>query len=207
MKKTVSLLIICAFSTATFAQPRSIGLRLLFNQELTFQQYLGGEEKNFLQIDLGSFYFKGLQASVTYNWISEPNRNFSAYGGFGAGFGYSFKDNLWYPNFLNKKSPNYEKNLAKTYWFDRYFFVGITGHVGVEYQFDHIPLDIALDYRPLLGVDFTLSGDKFQYIKNEDGKPIPVEANVKYEFENSKKALKYHVPGLFDFALSVRYIF
>jgi len=208
MKKLTLLLTIgVLFVGNAFAQPRSIGLRLGGNQELTFQQYLGREEKTFLQVDLGSFYFKGLQASVTCNWISGQNRNFSAFGGFGAGIGYSFKDNLWYPNFLNKKSKNYEKNIAKTYWFDRYFFVGIVGHVGVEYQFDRVPLAISLDYRPLIGADFTFRGDKWQYSK-EDGKRITDSSeDTGFKTEKSKKFLKYHVPGLFAFALSCRYIF
>jgi hypothetical protein len=207
MKKNLfSFTVVILFCGNLFSQPRSIGLRLGGNQELTFQQYLGREEKTFLQIDLGDFYFKGLQASATYNWISAPNNNFAAYGGFGFGFGYSFKDNFWYPNFLNKDSENYAKNLGKIYWFDRYFFAGIMGHVGVEYQFDNLPIAVALDYRPLIGVDLTFKGDMQHYKNDADGKPIPV-GNGEYEKENYTKRLKYHVPGLFAFAVSCRYIF
>ena len=208
-KNTFALIISVLFIGNAFAQPRSIGLRLGGNQELTYQQYLGKEEKagkTFLQIDLGAFYFKGVQGTVTYNWFSKPNRNFIAFGGFGAGGGYSFKDNQWYPDFLNKKSPNYEKNIAKAYWFDRYFFVGIVGQIGVEYQFNKVPFAISLDYRPLIGVDFTFKGDKWQYKKSEENTRILIN-DKKFEIEPSKKFLKYHVPGLFAFALSGRYVF
>ena len=207
MKRFLLLSIIgVLFVGNAFAQPRSIGVRLGGNQELTYQQYLGKEEKKFLQVDLGSFYFKGIQGTATYNWVSVPNRNVVGYGGFGAAFGYSFKDNQWYPDFLNKKSANYDKNIAKTYWFDRYFFIGIVGHAGIEYQFDNIPLAISLDYRPMIGVDCTFRGDKWQYKKDDDGNRIPT-ADKNFEMENSKKFIKYHVPGLFAFALSIRYVF
>ena len=210
MKKLTFLLTISVlFVVNAFAQPRSIGLRLGGNQELTFQQYLGSEEKSFLQIDLGSFYFKGLQASVTCNWISGQSGNFSAFGGIGAGLGYSFKDNFWYPNFLNKKSKNYDTNIAKSYWFDRYFFVGIIGHVGIEYRlFDKV--SISLDYRPLIGADFTFRGDRWQYSKDVDNKRIVDTSDDGvngFKTEESKKSFKYHVPGLFAFALSCRYMF
>ena len=204
-KSTILLIISILFIGNVFAQPRSIGVRLGGNQEISYQQYLK-EQKTFLQIDLGSFYFKGVQGTVTYNWVSEPNRNFLGFVGCGAGFGYSLKDNQWYPNFLNKSSENYEKNIAKTFWFDRYFFVGVVGQIGVEYQFDRIPLAISLDYRPLIGVDFTIRGDKWQYPKDADGKRIPT-ADENFETENSKKFMKYHVPGLFAFGVSVRYVF
>jgi len=208
MKKSTILLIISVlFIGNVFAQPRSIGLRLGGNQELTFQQYVGEGEKAFLQIDLGSFYFKGIQGTVTYNWVSNaPHSNFSTFGGFGASVGYSFKDNQWYPNFLNKSSENYQKNLAKAYWFDRYVFLGITGQIGIEYQFGKIPLAISLDYRPLIGVDMTFKGDKSQYEKDADGLRIPT-TDGNFKIEKSNKFLKYHVPGLFAFALSARYVF
>jgi len=208
MKKIILILFPLLIAANIFAQPRAIGLRVGGNQEITFQQYLGKDVKNFLQIDLGSFYFKGLQTTVTYNWLSAPNRNFSAFGGFGAGFGYSFKDNRWYPNFLNKQSPNYEKNVSKSYWFDRYFFTGIIGMIGVEYRFDKLPLAISLDYRPIIGIDFTVGGDKWQYQKDENGVRIADSfEDYGYKIEPSKKFIKFHVPGLFDFALSVRYMF
>ena len=211
MKKNLLLSIICVlFVGNAFAQPRSIGLRLGGNQELTYQQYIGKdkEQKSFLQIDLGSFYFKGVQGTLTFNWLSETRSNFSAFGGVGAAFGYSLKDNRWYPNFLNKKSANYEKNIAKTYWFDRYFFVGIVGQIGVEYQFDRIPLAISLDYRPLIGVDFTVKGDKWQYQKDVNSiRIVDSSEDSGYKIEKSKKFMKYHNPGLFDFALSARYVF
>ena len=61
MKKLCLFLFLSVASVSiVMAQPRSIGLRLGGNQELTFQQYVNSES-NFIQLDAGSFYFSGLQ--------------------------------------------------------------------------------------------------------------------------------------------------
>ena len=98
MKKLCLFLFLSVASVSVvMAQPRSIGLRLGGNQELTFQQYVNSES-NFIQLDAGSFYFSGLQVTVTYNWLSHSlnNPNFSVYGGLGAALGYNWGNNDWY---------------------------------------------------------------------------------------------------------------
>ena len=193
MKKLCLFLFLSVASVSVvMAQPRSIGLRLGGNQELTFQQYVNSES-NFVQLDAGSFYFRGLQVTVTYNWLSHSlnNPNFSVYGGLGAALGYNWGDNAWYHplRFADKNDPAYAVKWANRVGVQRYFFTGVVGHLGIEYKFDDVPISISLDYRPLIGIDF---GKEFHPITNE---------------YSDKIKIGYHTPGLWAFALSGRYFF
>ncbi len=193
MKKLCLFLFLSVASVSiVMAQPRSIGLRLGGNQELTFQQYVNSES-NFVQLDAGSFYFRGLQVTVTYNWLSHSlnNPNFSVYGGLGAALGYNWGDNDWYHplRFADKNDTKYSEKWKNRVGIHRYFFTGVVGHLGIEYKFDDVPISISLDYRPLIGIDF---GKEFHPITNE---------------YSDKIKIGYHTPGLWAFALSGRYFF
>ena len=208
MKKLsfVALLSIVCVALAT-AQPKSIGLRLGGNQEISFQQYLSDGER-FIQVDLGSYYFQGLLGTVTYNWYSPSNNNpaFGIYYGFGAGFGFSWGDNDWYPKFWDKQDPNYESRMWNRSVNRRYWMAGVTGQFGVEYQFDDIPLAIGIDYRPMVGVEF---GKKFYPNgNNPDVMQDPTSVlNGETSSYSKKMKVTYHTPGLWAFALNVRYTF
>jgi hypothetical protein len=192
MKKLFLISIFGTFVLCINAQPRSIGLRLGGNQEISFQQ-LVNDENGIVQVDAGSFYFQGIQLTATYNWLSSSRSNFSAYGGFGVGIGYSFKDNNGYPHFFDKNNPSDLRNYLNRYYLPHYFFTGIAGHAALEYAFDNIPLALSLDYRPLIGVDIS---------KNR------VYANgASAGRVEDKVSFKLHKPGLFNFGLSVRYMF
>ena len=54
-----------AFAAA--AQPRAIGVRLGYGGEISYQHTLGGA--NFVEANLGSLGFWGLDISSTYNFI------------------------------------------------------------------------------------------------------------------------------------------
>lgn len=195
-----------AFVSLAVAQPKAIGLRLGGNQELSYQQFVKGGD-NMLQIDLGSFYFQGLQGTLTYNWYSPTNNPaFGVYYGFGVAGGFSWGDNGWYPKFWDKKDPNYEKRVFETPINRRYWMFGVVGQFGVEYKFD-IPLSISLDYRPMIGAEL---GKRFYPNKNNPNYDITksVEENDGETADYSKKLkFTYHTPGLWDFALSIRYTF
>lgn len=131
MKKTTILLIalVCACGT-TFAQPRAIGVRVGQNAELSFQQGLN-EGDNILQVDVGAYAYRGVQATVTYNWLSRINGSSAAgiwtsYGGFGVGGGYipcnkgrNFNNKLFFGNLMASGDDNwqYMQKGKSTAWF------------------------------------------------------------------------------------------
>ena len=196
MKKLILCVLFGLFFMGSLvSQPRNIGLRLGFNQEISYQHYIGGKRSNFLQIDAGSYYASGLQISVTHNWItSTENGNFSFYGGFGIGAGFNWKDNDLYATALwDKSNPDYKKkyNSIDRWYVRRYFFAGVLGQAGIEYKFDGVPLAISLDYRPMAGFDF---GKRW----------YPNRIGNEY---SSKLGVMFHTSGLWDFGFSIRYVF
>ncbi|MDR3326876.1 MAG: putative porin [Prevotellaceae bacterium] len=193
MKKIIFFTLIGVLPCCLSAQPRSIGLRLGGNQELSYQHYVGGNEVNIIQIDMGSFYFQGLQATVTYNWMSNGNSPFSTYGGFGVGLGFNWGNNDWYPRFWEKEDPDYAFKYANRDCARRYFFMGVAGQIGIEYKFNTTPVILSLDYRPLIGFDLGKKG----IIENDAVKVDP----------QKRMKINFHTPGLWDFGLAVKYLF
>ncbi|MDR0829690.1 MAG: hypothetical protein LBN95_06225 [Prevotellaceae bacterium] len=175
MKKIILIGIFGIAAITATAQPRSIGVRLGINQELSFQQYVRNED-NIIQFDAGAFAAQGAQVSLTFNWITPAkNSNFASYGGFGVGGGYSAKDNFWYYKYKDGAT------------LPSYVFFGITGMIGLEYTFDNIPLAIALDYRPLIGIDV----GKKSYNK----------------ITSTDTGINLHTAGFLQLGLSVKYLF
>lgn len=138
MKKLVLLsLFMVAMATAAFAQPRAIGARLGYGVEVSYQHSLS--EENMISADLGLAGFGGIEAAATYDWMNpggymipwEHKGSWNWYAGVGAGAGY--------------------------YW-PAVGFVGAAGRIGVEYNF-WFPLQLSIDYRPVLGVEFGDRGD------------------------------------------------
>jgi len=117
------------------AQPRAIGGRVSWGFDVSYQHGFG--ERNMLQIDVGvpAFYF-GIQAVGTYNWLFPISSwkhagSWNWYIGVGAGGG--------------------------VYAFVGPFFAGVAGQLGIEYNFK-IPLQLSLDFRPVVGPTFTRYG-------------------------------------------------
>lgn len=130
MKKIIVLAIALFTAAALYAQPRAIGGRLGYGLELSYQHSLGN---NMLDIDFGLPGFFGIEAAATYDWIFpinswEEQGTWNWYAGVGAGGGiYGFKDVIGY--------------------------LGVAGRIGVEYNF-WFPMNISLDWRPLVGPGF-----------------------------------------------------
>ncbi|MDO4190510.1 MAG: hypothetical protein Q4D14_02320 [Bacteroidales bacterium] len=205
MKKILLLFACCALLAATAtAQPHAVGVRVGQNAEVSFQQEVN--QGNMLQIDLGGYAYRGVQATITYAWRSYVNGSsasgtWSSYGGFGLGGGYApagrnFDVNLLTGNRSRTTSwylgddayADAVLNGRKNDLYD-YGFVGIVGIVGFEYELSRVPLAIAIDYRPMFGVDL---GKRIDYTNpSNDG----------------KLGAKLHVPGLWDIALCLRYVF
>jgi len=116
-----------ATCVVAMAQPRAIGGRLAWNIGASYQHSLG--EKNMIQVDLDfPGYYWGVQATATYNWIFPIKSwtydgSWNWYAGVGAGLGWNWHRMGW---------------------------AGVAGMIGVEYNFK-FPLQLSLDFRPLIG--------------------------------------------------------
>lgn len=136
MKKiTLLFLFVVAMTTAAFAQPRAIGGRIGYGFEASYQHSMG--EQNMIEVELGLPGFNGIEAAATYDWINpgglvipwENKGSWNWYAGVGAAAGYDWGN----------------------YWHYAYGFGGVAGRIGVEYNF-WFPLQLAFDYRPVIGV-------------------------------------------------------
>lgn len=137
MKKIIVIAIALFTAAALYAQPRAIGGRIGYGLELSYQHSLGD---NMVQLDFGLPGFYGLEAAATYDWIFPINSwqeqgTWNWYAGVGAGLGmYGFNDITG--------------------------FVGVAGRIGVEYNF-WFPMNISLDWRPVIGPNFNSAGARF----------------------------------------------
>ena len=124
---------------AANAQSRAIGGRLGHGIEFSYQHQLGSNMVN-LQAGLPFLNGFGIEGVVTYDWIfpisSWPEKGrWNWYAGVGPGLG--------------------------MYGFDHITgFVGVAGRIGVEYNF-WFPMNISLDWRPLIGPYFNHNGAGF----------------------------------------------
>ena len=129
MKKILTIaLSVLAFAAVASAQPRAIGVRVGGSAEASYQHSLGN---NFLEADLGlnilngnGFYLTGV-----YDFVFASTSGFNFYAGPGAQLG-----------FYNRK--NDEGNN------EGHFSLAIAGQLGAEYEFNAIPFNISLDWRP-----------------------------------------------------------
>ena len=167
MKKVILSVVLFASVIAVSAQPRAIGGRFTWGVEASYQHELGS---NMIQLDVGVPYFSSIQAVGTYNWIFPISSwqhagSWNWYAGVGAGAGLGW---WWYKNVVWDNSRH---NNTKMYG-----IVGGVGMVGVEYNFK-FPLQLSLDYRPLIGVE--VSGGDIWF---HDRGLFSVAAGVRYKF-------------------------
>lgn len=187
MKKTILFVIsLLMFSFATIAQPKAIGLRILYNAEVSYQHQFG--RTNFLQVDAGSFYgFKGLAVSPTFNFVfAEPNwtskGEWQWYAGPGISTGY----------FLGLRY-SIHSNLNGRY--GDYFYLGLSGMLGLSYTF-WFPLQLSVDFRP------TIIG--FQTVDDYYGSSKDVIAYSDFWWDKDYNSNRIFFPNI---ALSARYTF
>ena len=142
MKRVVLSLVMFASVLAVSAQPRAIGGRLTYGVEFSYQHGFG--DANMLQVDVGIPYLGkygfGLGATGVYDWIFPISSwkeagSWNWYAGVGGGLG------LYLAN----------KEYSSS------FFAGVAGMIGVEYNFK-FPLQLSLDYRPVIGLAFNKDG-------------------------------------------------
>ncbi len=162
MNVLMTLVAVFAMGIAANAQ-QAIGVRLGnswgLGGELSYQKDLGS---NRLELDLGvsagaGEYSSELHLNLTgiYQWTGTITGNFGWYAGVGGMLGLHTWDN---PAGSNSS-----------------FWLGVAGQAGVEYNFQAVPIQISLDWRPVLS------------ILNDDGvgigfHPAGVALGVRYRF-------------------------
>jgi hypothetical protein len=130
-----------------------LGLRLGdnngFGTEISYQR--GLSDNNRIEANLGWRNNKSISAfklTGIYQWVWEIDNNFNWYAGAGAGLG------SW---------SNSDSNGS---------FVYILGNVGIEYNFEEVPIQLSLDYRPEFG--------GHGYFNNNYGSDIAL--GIRYKF-------------------------
>lgn len=135
MKKIIliaALALGVAFAAA--AQPKAIGVRLGYAAEISYQHNVNGAD--FVEANLGSLGFWGLDVSSTYNFmIAQPAWTDRGEWGFYAGPGLAL-------GFFHGTS------------------IAVQGQVGLEYTF-WFPLQLSVDLRPQIGLAAGNGGARF----------------------------------------------
>jgi len=167
--KKLSLLIIILIATCTvaMAQPRAIGGRLpILSFGASYQHGIG--EKNMLQADIDLLdYWRGIQGTLTYNWLfpikSWDVCNLNWYAGVGVGGGYAWRPLGWwgYGRYYYYGGYGYGYGGWKGYG---YGFVGAAGMIGIECNFK-FGLQVSFDYRPLIGPEIYKGGSAKYFVE------------------------------------------
>ena len=151
MKKVVLSLVFVASVIAVSAQPRAIGVRFGYGAEFSYQHGFG--DKNMLQLDAGFPAFHAIHLIGTYNWVFPISSwqhagswNWYVGGGAGVGLGWWWYNSSYWV--LNHNSSRF------------YGFTGLAAMGGVEYNFK-FPLQLSVDYRPLIGIRFSKNDVRF----------------------------------------------
>ncbi|GHV27967.1 hypothetical protein FACS1894176_10300 [Bacteroidia bacterium] len=122
MKKII-FTVVCAVSSLgiAHAQNNAIGLRIGYVAEVSLHHVVSSDNR--LEVDLGWNFDNGANLTGIYQWgwnLSDWAEGFKWYAGMGAGAGIWKKD----------------------------FAISAVGQVGIEYNFNNIPLQLTVDYRP-----------------------------------------------------------
>lgn len=125
MKKII-IATLCLLASAVVAGaqgPRTIGARLGYGAEFSYQHSLG---QNFVEADLGFVGNSGVYVTGVYDFVFASFDNFNAYGGPGVQAGvYTAGENVGAG-------------------------IGVAGQIGLEYNFA-VPFTLSLDWRPVWG--------------------------------------------------------
>ena len=194
MKKILFIAVLAIASMMAYAQPRAIGGRVGGFEGFSYQHSIG--DKNMIELELGigfgansrtesgihfTYYAPSIQLAATYDWIDPFNKTIpwnqkgewhwymgvGAAGGYGWGYGQAS---------MHGKGESWYGNVDGHY---NWGFVGAAGRVGVEYDF-WFPLQLSIDYRPVMGVGIMEAGNKTQAAFHWDMYDICV--GVRYKF-------------------------
>jgi len=158
MKKMFMIAILAIAGVAlAVAQPRAVGGRLGYGAEVSYQHAIGSS--NMVQVEVGCPAFNGVEAACTYDWI-DPGNTLVPWSHRGEWH--------WYAGVGGA--------VGAPYWFN-VGFIGACGRLGIEYDF-WFPLQLSIDFRPTLGVEFTSGGAEFGWDLYKGGLGL----GVRYKF-------------------------
>ena len=124
----IAAVLVLGLCATANAQPRAIGGTIGYGIDFSYQNYVGGQS-NMIDLAVGLWGFNGIHAACNYDWIFPIQGGWNWYVGPGAGVGFDF-------------AHGDDKG---------YFALSVGGQIGVEYNFN-IPLNLSLDYRPMINV-------------------------------------------------------
>jgi hypothetical protein len=154
MKKII-LFSLFLFGIATSVQAQNfsknaLGLRLGdndgFGGEISYQRGLSSDNR--LELDLGfrnSNDIDAFKLTGIYQWVWNIEGGFNWYAGVGGGVG----------------SFSYDYNRGNDRFKDSGAFVFVAGDLGIEYNFEEAPIQLALDIRPELYFSDNYRDDNF----------------------------------------------
>ena len=157
----LTALAIFLFSASLTAQEianQTIGLRLGdsdgFGAEISYQKAIGRYTR--IELDLGyrdSREYDAFKAVALFQSVYEISRGLHWYYGFGGGAGTA--------KFEAGPDPNNPSNIIQP---EGGLFVLAAGDIGLEYNFDDLPLLLSLDIRPEIGiVGYGSFDDRFDF--------------------------------------------
>lgn len=126
------------------AQPRAIGGNIGYGIGFSYQHGFG--ETNMIDLAVDIPLFNGIGASCTYDWIDPRNTPVPC--------GMKKGEWHWYAGVGGAAG------MYGFYGFEPQGFVGVAGHIGIEYDF-WFPFQLSVDYRPNIGVAFNGNGAWF----------------------------------------------
>jgi opacity protein-like surface antigen len=143
-KHFYSFLLLLGIVVTSFGQDLSknaIGLRLGdndgFGGEISYQRALSKENR--LELDLGfrnSNDVDAFKITGIYQWVWDIDNGFNWYAGVGAALG------SWS---YDKKFNVGQETVSIS---DSGVILALAGNIGIEYNFDEVPLQLSLDFRP-----------------------------------------------------------
>ena len=152
------LFLVTASTSAQEIASSTIGLRLGdsdgFGAEISYQKSIGRYTR--AEVNLGyrdSREYDGVKAVVILQWVHNISGGLNWYYGFGGGAGSA--------KFEALPDPNNNNNIVQP---EGGLFVLAAGDIGIEFNFDNLPLLISLDIRPEIGIlGYQSFDDKFDF--------------------------------------------
>lgn len=198
------------------AQPRSIGGRLSYGIEVTYQHNLADDRMITLDAGFPGFFVNGfnVEGVVTHDWLNPfdtkiPWNNkgeWNWYMGVGGGVDLwwsgdksSYGSGDWYNEGVgDKKKPALQTiaTLNSASYFYSHYNICVAGRIGVEYNF-WFPMQIAVDWRPMFGLGISSTSTTLAYSDGTKDKTRDTDAYFSYGGFYSGNT----------FAISIRYLF
>ena len=179
----ITIAIICAAVIAAVAQPRAIGVRAGYNFEVSYQHSTG---TGMIEVDAGfspflyqnivhysepgtptnqTYRYGRAQAVIFYDFILNPVTNFNLYLGAGVGVSWGYGELFEVPHYSHTGTLINYRRLGLP--------LGL--QAGLEYEIPSIPLNLSLDWRPMVNLFGIYQENLSTYLLN-------IAAGIRYRF-------------------------